>query len=262
MTTHHLTWKPELYDRKHDFVSQYGHDLIEILNPAENERILDLGCGTGQLASEIRKMAEEVVGMDYSADMIRKARENYPDIDFEVMDAADFSFPEPFDAIFSNAALHWVKDYNGAARSMYDNLKPSGRLVLEMGGAGNVEKISGALKQVLSENGYKHQSEYFPWYFPSIGEYASVLEAAGFRVIYAHHYDRPTELTDSDAGIIDWLDMFAEGFFAEVSINARIDLIHEVQERVRPTLFRDGKWYADYKRLRVVARKSIFNCEW
>lgn len=256
MTLNSLTWNPDLYDNKHDFVSQYGHDLIQILNPAKNERILDLGCGTGQLASEIRKMAGEVVGMDYSADMIRKARENFPHIEFRVKDAADFSFPEPFDAIFSNAALHWVKDYNGAARSMYDNLKPGGRLVLEMGGQDNVAAIAHTLQQVLAEHGYIPQSTYFPWYFPTIGEYASVLEAAGFRVIYAHHYDRPTELKDSDAGIIDWLDMFAEGFFADVSLNARIDLMHEVQERVRPTLFRDGKWYADYKRLRVVAERG------
>ncbi len=256
MTLNSLTWNSDLYDNKHDFVSQYGHDLIQILNPAKNERILDLGCGTGQLASEISELAGEVVGMDYSTDMIQTARENYPHIDFRVMDAADFSFPEPFDAIFSNAALHWVKDYNGAARSMYDNLKPGGRLVLEMGGQGNVATIAHTLQQVMAEHGYTPQSTYFPWYFPTIGEYASVLEAAGFRVIYAHHYDRPTELKDSDAGIIDWLEMFAEGFFADVSLNARIDFMHEVQEQVRPTLFRDGKWYADYKRLRVVAAKG------
>src|SRR5690606_17547429 len=121
------------------------------------------------------------------------------------------SFPEPFDAIFSNAALHWVKDYNGAARSMYDNLKPGGRLVLEMRGKGNVSTIAHTLQQILAEHGYIPQSTYFPWYFPTIGEYASVLEAAGFRVIYAHHYDRPTELKDTAAGIIDWRELFAEG---------------------------------------------------
>lgn len=256
MTTDNLTWNPVLYDNKHDFVSQYGHDLIQLLNPTQNERILDLGCGTGQLAHEISKLAGEIVGMDYSTEMIQTARENYPHIEFKVMDAADFSFHEPFDAIFSNAALHWVKDYQGAATSMHHNLKPGGRLVLEMGGAGNITTISDALRNVLFSHGYQKQSTFFPWYFPTIGEYASVLETVGFRVIYAHHYDRPTELKDSDTGIIDWLNMFAEGFFLNIPEKQRLELIHKVQERVRPTLFREGKWYADYKRLRVVAVKG------
>ncbi|WP_236974666.1 methyltransferase domain-containing protein [Membranihabitans maritimus] len=252
---HTLTWNPGFYNNKHAFVFNYGRGLIDLLQPKKNERILDLGCGAGQLTDAISKFTTDVVGIDNSPEMIEDARKSYPDIDFRVMDASNFSLDKPFDAIFSNAALHWVKKYKEAARCMYDNLNEGGRLVIEMGGHGNVETITNSLQKLLSKKGYLEQSRFFPWYFPTMGAYAAVLENVGFRVLVAQHYDRPTELADEATGIMDWLNMFGDGFFAGVDEKDRAEIIHEVQEDVKPELFHDRKWYADYKRLRILAHK-------
>jgi trans-aconitate methyltransferase len=143
-------WNPELYNDKHAFVYQYGQGILSWLEPKAHERILDLGCGSGQLTSQIKEKAAWVVGLDSSPEMIADAKSKYPGISFEVGNASDFDYNQPFDAIFSNAALHWVTDYKGAVACMYRNLKPGGRLVAEFGGKGNVQNIVGALRKVLA----------------------------------------------------------------------------------------------------------------
>jgi len=249
-------WNPELYNDKHAFVYQYGQGILSWLEPKANERILDVGCGSGQLTSQIKEKAAWVVGMDSSPEMIADARSKYPSVAFEVGNASDFEFNQQFDAIFSNAVLHWVTDYEGAVTCMYRNLKPGGRLVAEFGGKGNVQNIVGTLRKVLAKYGYHEQAEKQLWYYPSIGEYATVLEKAGFRVTRAEHFDRPTELADADTGIIDWLSMFAKQFFDGVSDADAKAIKAEVQETLKPVSFTDGKWYADYKRIRVMAIKE------
>lgn len=248
-------WDAQLYDQKHAFVAEYGKGLIEWLAPKPGERILDLGCGTGHLAHEIAQAGCEVVGLDASTDMVEQARTTFPELHFEVGDATDFSFGRPFDAIFSNATLHWVLDYQAAIACMHRHLKPGGRLVLEMGGAGNIERIIRQLRIELQNRGYSAQSELQLWFFPGIGTYTSALEAAGFQVKMAQHYDRPTQLQSSTHGVEDWLNMFAGAFFKGVPGEAAAEIRHQVQATVRPHLFRDGHWYADYKRLRVMALK-------
>jgi trans-aconitate methyltransferase len=250
-------WDAQLYDQKHAFVAEYGKGLIEWLAPKPGERILDLGCGTGHLAYEIAQAGCEVVGMDASAEMVEQARRAFPELHFEVGDAADFSFTEPFDAIFSNATLHWVLDYQAAIACMYRHLKPGGRLVLEMGGAGNIEQIIRQLRTELQNCGYRAQSELQLWFFPGIGTYTSALEAAGFQVEIAQHYDRPTQLQSSAHGVEDWLSMFAGAFFEGIPEGKAAEIRAQVQAAARPHLFRDGHWYADYKRLRVMAVKPL-----
>jgi len=249
-------WNPNLYNDKHAFVFAYGEQLLELLAPLKHERILDLGCGSGQLTSLIGQKAASVVGMDQSPEMIAEAKNLYPGIDFLVGDAADFHFEEKFDAIFSNATLHWVLRYQEAAQAMYENLKPGGRLVLEFGGKGNVQLIETQLKQSLAAHGYEKQSQKQLWYFPSIGEYSTVLENTGFRVTFAQHFDRPTELADESTGIKDWLSMFGGKFFDGISKLEMAIIIKEVQDKLKPRLFKEGKWWADYKRLRMVAVKD------
>jgi trans-aconitate methyltransferase len=249
-------WNSTLYNNKHAFVYQYGEDLIKILEPKKDERILDLGCGSGQLTAKIAELAKKVVGIDKSPEMIVDAEAKFPKIEFHVADAATFSFSEKFDAIFSNAALHWVTDYENAIRCMYENLKEKGRIVLEFGGKGNVQTIVDQLRISLKKRGYDKQSELQLWYFPSIGEYATHLEKAGFRVVMAQHYERPTELADENSGITDWLSMFAESFFENVSVKHKTEIKQEVQEKVRSKCLKNGKWFADYKRIRIVALKE------
>ena len=248
-------WKPELYNDKHSFVYNYGEILIKLLDPKESERILDLGCGSGQLTFKINELAKEVIGIDKSPEMIADAKSKFSNIEFQVADASSFRFDKKFDSIFSNATLHWVKDYKNAIKCMYGNLNPKGKIVVEFGGKGNVQTIVNQLRESLRTKGYIRQAELDLWYFPSIGEYSTELELAGFRVLFAEHYDRPTELADENSGIKDWISMFAESFFLGVEQNHIEEIKNEVQENVKGKCLIEGKWFADYKRIRVIAEK-------
>lgn len=250
-----LIWNAGMYTGKYAFVYEYGNSLIELLKPQKGERILDVGCGTGQLTAKIGELCKEAVGIDASAEMIEKAKLLFPDTVFEVADAANFKFNVPFDAVFSNAALHWVKDYKGAIRCMHNCLKQGGRLVLEMGGKGNVKHITDTLREVLTINGYTENASFEQWFFPSISNYTTALEEAGFEVSLAHLYDRPTLLADEKTGILDWLTMFGETYFENIPKEKALEIKEEVQSFLKPVLFKEGNWYADYRRLRIVAYK-------
>jgi len=248
-------WNAGLYDDKFSFIWEYGSNLIDLLDPRPGERILDIGCGTGHLTQTIAQRGADVVGTDYSASMIEQARANYPGIRFEVEDASNFTVDQPFDAIFSNAVLHWVRDAEGAVASMSAALKPGGRLVAEFGGKGNVRQIVDTTLAVLNEMGYTNRDASNPWYFPSIGEYTGLLERHGFETRSALLFDRPTRLDGGDSGLALWLEMFGDSFFAGISADERERIVAAVVDRLRHTLFRDGNWYADYVRLRVLALK-------
>jgi len=253
MNTITTKWKPEFYNNKHSFVYNYGQDLIKLLEPKASERILDLGCGSGQLTFKINELSNETIGIDKSKEMIEDAKSKFKNIEFQVGDAGNFEFNEKFDSIFSNATLHWVKDYKNAIKCMYESLKSNGKIVLEFGGKGNVQIIVDQLRDSLRTRNYLKQSDLDLWYFPSIGEYSTELESVGFRVLLAEHYDRLTELSDEKSGIKDWISMFAESFFKDVSYNQIEEIKNEVQEKVKEKCLKNGKWFADYKRIRIVA---------
>ena len=248
-------WNASLYDDKHSFVFKYGEDLVELLKPQHGERILDLGCGNGYLTSVIAASGATVIGIDNSIEMVTKAKTEYPHLEFQVQNATDFHFDEHFDAVFSNAVLHWILEKEKAVDCIYDNLKRQGRLVLEMGGRNNVMKIIKALQKSLVKNGFMENAEMPLWYFPTLGEYTSLLESKGFRVNYAIYYDRETKLNDDKDGIKDWLKMFATHYYNGIEENTVADILNDVQDILEPTNYRNGSWYADYKRLRLVAFK-------
>jgi len=248
-------WNATLYDDKHDFVAKYGEDVVQLLAPQQGERILDLGCGTGYLTHLIAQAGARVVGIDNSSSMIQRAQAAYPDLDFRVLSATDFTFDMPFDAIFSNATLHWVLDKENAVDHIAQALKPGGRLILEMGGKGNVEEIVVATRKVLNRHGYYTNAAIQLWYFPSLSEYTTLLEKKGFRVRFAAHFDRPTELKDTENGIKDFLKMFGNAFFSNIPDTEIDTVLTEIQEMVRPTNYRNGSWYGNYKRLRIAATK-------
>ena len=227
-----------------------------MLAPQAGERILDLGCGTGHLTQQIALTGARVTGIDSSTDMIQKAAAIFPDIDFRVMSATDFHFSEVFDAIFSNAVLHWVLDKEAAIDCILHHLRPGGRLILEMGGKGNVEEIIVNTRKVLIRNGFYKNATTNLWYFPSLGEYTSLLEKKGFRINYASHFDRPTELQDTENGIKDWIRMFGSAFFKNIPDDQIDPVLEEIQESVRSTNYRSHKWYGNYKRLRIEAIKQ------
>ncbi|MEH1884512.1 MULTISPECIES: class I SAM-dependent methyltransferase [unclassified Nostoc] len=247
-------WDATLYEDKHAFVWQYGEDLLKFLNPQPGESILDLGCGTGQLTAKIAQVGAEVMGVDYASAMIEKARENYPHIRFDVADARKFQVDKPLDGVFSNAVLHWVKEAESAIASIHQSLKPGGRFVAEFGGKGNVQAIATALESALEAINIPAQA-LNPWYFPSIGEYASLLEQQGFDVIHAMLFARPTPLAEGEAGMANWIQMFASPFLAGLSDEQQIQVIRVVEEYLKPTLYQQGVWTADYRRIRIVAIK-------
>ncbi|MEH1970826.1 MULTISPECIES: class I SAM-dependent methyltransferase [unclassified Nostoc] len=247
-------WDASVYEDKHAFVWQYGEDLLKLLNPKLGEFILDLGCGTGQLTEKIAQAGAEVMGIDYAPEMIEKARQNYPHLRFNVGDAQIFRVDKPLDAVFSNAVLHWIKEPDAAIASIHQSLKPGGRFVAEFGGKGNVQAIVTALESALEAFNISAQA-LNPWYFPSIGEYATLLEQQGFDVIYSSLFARPTSLADGEAGMANWIQMFASTFLAGLSSEQQIQVIRVVEEYLKPTLYQQGTWTADYRRLRVVAIK-------
>jgi trans-aconitate methyltransferase len=246
-------WDARLYDDKHSFVWKHGAALLELLAAQPGERILDLGCGTGHLTAQIAATGAMVFGIDAAPAMIDEARRTYPALTFNVGDARDFSFPEPFDAVFSNAVLHWIKEPERVLACINRALRPGGRFVAEFGGKGNVRRIGDALLRTVADLGLGPVE--LPWYYPSVGEYARLLEKHGLEVVYAVLFDRPTPL-EGEAGLRHWIEMFAHSVLNIVPEGQRTEFLRRVEEQLRPHLQRDGTWIADYRRLRVVARRS------
>ena len=246
-------WNPDLYTQKHNFVFQYGAGLVEVLDPQPNERILDVGCGTGELTKQVSDAGANVVGIDSSEALVVAARQQFPNLTFRHEDATQLADVQQYDAVFSNAALHWIQDQPRVTQAMYQALKPGGRLVVELGGEGNVRQITEALKTALLRYGYPREANISLWYFPSVGQYTTLLEHHGFRVQWARHYARPTRLADTDHGIKDWLKMFAGAYLTSIPSDEQELITTATQEALRPVLFQDQHWYADYQRLRVTA---------
>lgn len=245
-------WDADAYDGDHAFVYEYGEALLELLAPAADERILDLGCGTGQLTAAVAESGASVVGVDASREMLAEARGTHPTLPFVHGDARRLPFEGSFDAVLSNAVLHWVDraDQDAALSSVRDALRPGGRFVAELGGSGNVARIAAAVEAELDERGYEAGD---PWHFPTIGEYASRLERYGFEVRFARLFDRPTELEDGEAGLENWLRMFGEELLGAVPETEREAVRAAAADRLRGELFDGGTWTADYRRLRFVA---------
>lgn len=245
-------WDAARYQDHHSFVWRYGANLLDLLSPQPGERILDVGCGTGQLTHDIAQSGAHVVGLDNSPEMLADARKNFPELEFVLADASRFDVPEPFDAVFSNAALHWVKDADGAAESIARALRPGGRFVAECGGKGCIASVQAALRAVLGPMA----DDQSPWYFRSVGEYAPILERHGLEVGNASLFDRPTPLEGED-GLKNWLRMFGQTYLRPLSSDRAEDVVRQLVTHLRPTLYRDGVWTVDYRRLRVVAVRSV-----
>ncbi len=244
------TWNANNYDTAHSYVWTLAADLIDLLAPKPGERILDIGSGTGHLTSQIAQRGATVIGIDASPEMVARSQANYPDLDFRVASATDFAFEEKFDAIFSNATLHWVKNAQSAADSIRRALRPGGRFVAEFGGAGNVRTIMDAIATSLKTIGAPSFEELFPWFYPSIAQYSTILDRAGLELTFAQLFDRPTLV---EAGLRSWLELYGTQFITAIPPEKRETFLTTVEETARPKLFKEGKWIADYRRLRIVA---------
>ena len=247
-------WDAGLYDEKHSFVWKLAAGVLELLDAKAGERILDLGCGTGHLTAKIAEAGAHVVGVDRSPEMIRQAKEKYPSLRFEVMDGREIALDGNFDAVFSNATLHWIKEPERVISGIKKLLRPGGRFVAEFGGKGNTGELLKAIQQAWAKSGLAGPAPQ-PWYYPSLAEYAGLLEQYGFEVIHASLFDRPTPLDDGDRGLRNWLEMFGGAFAEGLPESTRERLLVEIERELRPKLFRDAHWVMDYRRLRVAAKR-------
>jgi SAM-dependent methyltransferase len=241
------TWDPERYARTARFVSDLGAPVVELLAPRAGERILDLGCGDGVLTAELAARGCLMVGVDASAAQVEAARAR--GVDAHVVDGQAIAFDDEFDAVFSNAAMHWMLDPARVIAGVRRALRPGGRFVGEFGGKGCVAQIVAALGRGLARQGVD-ASTIRQWYFPGDAEYAAELERGGFEVRSIALIPRPTPLP-GDVG--DWLETFAEAYLAVAPDRAA--LFTAVREDLRPALWADGRWTADYVRLRFAAVK-------
>ncbi len=247
-----IQWDAEKYTADFGFVAQYGNDVVSLIDAPAGSSVLDLGCGSGALTNTLREKGYWVIGIDGSQEQLNIAQQSYPDIPFLQGDATDFTLPEPVDVVFSNAVFHWIdrKRQPDMLRCVHSALQKNGQFVFEMGGYQNNRIIHGALADIFQAHGYPYQ---IPFYFPSIGEYASLLEQAGFLVQYAHLFDRPTPLKGED-GMKDWIQMFLKTPLSIVPMEPeREEILDQAIEQMRPELYQDEQWIADYVRLRMKA---------
>ena len=258
-------WNAAEYDAKHAFVYEKAKGLVELLAPKAGERILDLGCGTGALTAEIAARGTEVLGVDRSEEMIAQARKKFPALRFEVMDARELRFNTDkadkagaarFDAVFSNAVLHWIPEAEEVIAGVARALKPGGRFVAEFGGKGNIQRLVAAFHGALATLEMRPPDEVGPWFYPSVAEYAGMLERHGLEVREASLFDRPTVLEEGERGLENWIRVFRKTFVEKMGEADAARWIREVERQCRGKLFHEGNWVLDYRRLRVAAWKA------
>ena len=245
-------WAIATYDSAFGYVTAHGAPLVDLLDPQPGEKIIDLGCGTGALSAEIASRGATVLGIDGKPALVAQARLLNPEMAFVVADAHDFTMTEPFDAVASNGALHWMsRDPDAVITQVYASLRPGGRFVAEMGGAGNCAELIAAMQTAWRE--FELAEPELPWYFPTPAEYASRLEDGGFTVRLLEYFDRPTRMTEGPGGAADWVRVFAARALAEVPQDLAGPLLERVNLLAAPALRRESGWVADYVRLRFAA---------
>jgi trans-aconitate methyltransferase len=246
-------WNPDLYAGRAGFVTAAGHELVELLAPRAGERVLDLGCGRGELTAMLAARGAVVTGLDASEEMLVAARARHPELTFVAGDAQALAFADTFDAVFSNAALHWMPRMDDVVAGVARALARPGRFVAELGGRGNTDTVLRGLRTVLPRLGLDPE-RYIPWTFPSPAEYATLLERHRFRVRAMTHFDRPSRMAGAN-GLREWLTIFSEPLLA--ALGSRAETFFSEMETacasLRGTSEQGPHWDIDYVRLRFVA---------
>lgn len=245
------SWDPAVVAAGARFVSDLAGEVFALLDPRPGERILDLGCGAGALTERIAATGAEVVGVDASPEMVEAAGQR--GLDARVASAYELPFDDEFDAVFSNAAMHWMLDADSVLRNVHRSLRPGGRFAAEFGGAGNVATIVAALERVLPAHGVD-LDECNPWYFPTPDEYSKKLGAYGFAVETIALVPRGTPVPGA---IADWLENVGVSFVQDLPMEERKAVFAEVCELTEADLRDDaGQWWVDYVRLRGAAHRK------
>jgi len=244
-------WTPETYLRNAAFVPELGKSVLGLLAPQPGERILDLGCGEGLLSAQIKAIGADILAIDFSPNQVEGAQAR--GVEATVMDGRELPFKNEFDAVFSNAALHWMAPISKVFEGVAKALKPGGRFVAEMGGSGNVASIRTALYDALQSRGV-NPCLHDPWVFPEHNDVKQMLVKAGFKVEKLKTFSRPTDLPGDIEG---WLHTFSSSFLKGIDETEHDTLLDEIRQALKPQLLNaDGVWVADYVRLQFKAVKS------
>jgi trans-aconitate methyltransferase len=245
------SWDPQAYAKNARFVADLGQPLLELLAPQPGELIMDLGCGDGALTEKIAARGASVFGTDASIEQARAAKDR--GLLVAVVDGHHLCLKRKFDAVFSNAALHWMKQPESVLQGVWQCLNASGRFVGEFGAKGNVQTIRSALHGALRQRGVDPIT-IDPWYYPSPEDFSKLLVNSGFIVRYIEIIPRPTRLPGE---LLDWLEIFAQPFTSAVEKGDRPSFLDEVCGRSESALRDvDGRWTVDYVRLRFAAVRS------
>jgi SAM-dependent methyltransferase len=247
------SWNPSLYASTARYVADHGLPVVDWLAPQPGERVLDLGCGDGALTAKLIALGCEVVAVDQSAAMVEAARQR--GIQAQVVDARRLAFEGEFDAVFSNAVLHWIKEADAVVEGVARALRPGGRFVGEFGGDGNVKLVCAALRDAMSRRGVELDAT-CGWYFPNTSEYSAVLERQGLTVLRAELIPRPTP-TPGDAR--EWLANFGDHLLSMAPAGEREAILDEVNSALKPHLLGEDVWRIDYVRIRFDARRQRRN---
>lgn len=247
-----IQWDAKKYTNDFSFVHQYGSALLDLIE-GERLSVLDLGCGNGALTAELAARGYDAEGIDASGELLRIARAGHPELRFEQADAVSFRTDKQYDVVFSNAVFHWIdkEKQPDMLTHVFEALKPGGQFVFEFGGYGNNALIHGALCREFEKRGLAYK---MPFYFPTVGEYTSLLERSGFLVRSALLLDRPTRLEGAD-GLYDWVRMFIKAPFDGLDRALAEEIIQSAISELKDALYHGGSWYADYVRLRCKAVK-------
>lgn len=246
------TWNPDAYAANGRFVATLASDVVELLAPLPGEHILDIGCGDGALTEQLAATGADVIGVDNSPSMLEAARNR--GLHVELHSADSLPYQQEFDAVFSNAALHWLpaEKHPAVLAGVHRALRPGGRFVAEMGGQGNIAAIRTALSAVLDDYGVNTESAAASFY-PALAVYRRLLEKAGFAVDSIELIPRPTFLPN---GMEAWLNTFRNGVLDRLSTTDRTTVLTRTVTLLEPILRdHDGNWVADYVRLRFHATK-------
>ncbi|MGC6482669.1 MAG: class I SAM-dependent methyltransferase [Synechococcus sp.] len=242
-------WDAAAYSDTVSYVAKHGLPVLQLLDPRPNERILDLGCGDGTLTKQIEAFGSRVHGVDSSPSMIAAAKAK--GLSASVVSGDALSFSNEFDAVFSNAALHWMTNSDRVLQGVFHALKPGGRFVGELGGKGNIDALVVGMQSVFDAHPEFGEFDH-PWFFPGDDDYREALQRHGFSVDSLELIPRPTPL---QSGVREWLTVFSNGITANLTAQQKTTFLDDVEQLVRPKLFTNNGWVADSVRLRFSASK-------
>ncbi|OJG27383.1 hypothetical protein RU98_GL002472 [Enterococcus caccae] len=247
-----MEWDAKKYNTTHDFIFKYGAGLLGLL-PKEPKKVLDIGCGTGELTNQMAELGHEVTGIDQSVNMINQAKESYPDLMFLQEDILNPSDQIGlYDVAFSNAVFHWISDQDLLVKNISEHLKQNGQLICEFGAVGNVQAIREVFGRELNALGFPFVE---PFCFTSVEDYRVLLEKNHFEVVEILEYERPTPLKGSESGLKEWMEQFYAVELGELSDGQKEKLLANMERDLKPKLWKEDHWEADYRRLRIRACK-------